>query len=129
MTKKLKYLFLTLGILLGVTATILVPVATTSAKTAFDAACNNKRTNDSTVCANKDGDKIADFVRKIINVLVYLSGSIAVIMIIVGGIRYMTSNGDASKTASAKNTILYSVVGLVVVVMAYAIVAFVLDNL
>jgi hypothetical protein len=47
-------------------------------------------------------------------------------MIVIGGIKYTTSNGDSSAITSAKNTILYSVVGLVVAILAFAIVNFVL---
>lgn len=56
------------------------------------------------------------------------AGIVAVIVIIVGGIRYTTSNGDAAKTKSSKNTILYAVVGLVVIIMAAAITDFVIKN-
>jgi uncharacterized membrane protein YjfL (UPF0719 family) len=49
-------------------------------------------------------------------------------MIIVGGIKYVISNGDSSKVKSAKDTIMYSVVGLVVALLAYAIVKFVLTQ-
>lgn len=52
-------------------------------------------------------------------------GGIAVIMIVIGGIRFATSNGDASSVASAKKTILYSVVGLVVALLAGGIVTLV----
>lgn len=64
-------------------------------------------------------------IKTIINVLLYLLGAIAVVMIVIGGIKYTTSNGDSSSITSAKNTILYSVIGLVVAIMAYAIVNFV----
>ncbi|MNY57155.1 hypothetical protein D3C86_1933160 [compost metagenome] len=47
-------------------------------------------------------------------------------MIIVSGIRYATSNGDSSAVTSAKNTLMYSVIGLIVAILAYAIVNFVL---
>jgi hypothetical protein len=50
-------------------------------------------------------------------------------MIIVGGLRYVTSGGDASSTKAARDTILYAVVGLVIAVMAFAIVNFVLGAL
>jgi hypothetical protein len=63
----------------------------------------------------------------VVNILLYILGAIAVVMIVIGGIRYTTSNGDSSAMTSAKNTILYAVVGLVVAIMAYAIVNFVLD--
>lgn len=65
--------------------------------------------------------------RDIANVLLYVLGAIAVIMIIVGGIRYATSTGDSSRIKAAKDTIMYSVIGLVVAILAFAIVNFVVD--
>lgn len=69
---------------------------------------------------------LSDLITNIVNILLFVLGAIAVIMIVIGGIRYTTSNGDASGITSAKNTILYSVIGLVVALLAYAIVNFVL---
>jgi hypothetical protein len=62
--------------------------------------------------------------KNIVNILLYLLGAIAVIMIVIGGIRYATANGEASSIKSAKDTILYAVIGLIVAIMAYAIVNF-----
>jgi len=64
----------------------------------------------------------------IIDVLLFVLGVAAVIMIIVGGLKYTTSNGDSAAVTSAKNTILYSIVGLIVAILAYAIVKFVLGQ-
>ena len=66
---------------------------------------------------------------KISSVLLFIVGAIAVIMIVIGGIKYTISQGDSSAITSAKNTILYSVIGLVVAILAYAIVNFVVDRL
>ncbi len=66
-------------------------------------------------------------IRTIVNIMLFLLGAIAVLMIIIGGIRYATSNGDANNTKAAKDIILYAVVGLVVAILSYAIVGFVLD--
>lgn len=66
--------------------------------------------------------------KTITNVLLYIIGAIAVIMLIVGGIRYVTSGGDAGAVTSAKNTILYAVVGIVVAILAYAVVNFVITS-
>lgn len=63
-------------------------------------------------------------IKNIVNVLLYFIGVLSVIMIIYGGFRYVTSAGDTSAVASAKNTILYAVVGVVVAGLAYAIVNF-----
>ncbi|MDX2776378.1 pilin [Streptomyces caniscabiei] len=64
----------------------------------------------------------------IVNVMLYILGAIAVIMIVIGGIRYATSGGDSSSIKGAKDTILYAVIGLIVAILAYAIVNFVLDS-
>ena len=61
----------------------------------------------------------------IVNVMLFLIGAISVIMLIIGGIRYTISNGDQGAVTSAKNTIMYAIIGLVVAIMAYAIVGFV----
>jgi glucose uptake protein GlcU len=66
--------------------------------------------------------------RTIINVMLQVLGILAVIMIIVGGIRYTISNGDASRVKAAKDTITYAVVGLIVALLSYAIVNFVIGK-
>ena len=65
----------------------------------------------------------------IINVVVGIVGFLAVVMIIVGGISYTLSAGDANKVKKAKDTIMYGIIGLIVAILAYAIVNFVLANL
>lgn len=84
----------------------------------------------STTC-NKPGEtnNIGTVLKAITNILLFLVGAVSVIMIIVGGLRYVTSGGDSSSVTSAKNTVLYAIVGLIVAAMAYAIVNFVLTNL
>lgn len=65
----------------------------------------------------------------ITNVLLFIIGAVSVIMLIIGGIRYTVSGGDSAAVTSAKNTILYAVVGIIVALLAYAIVNFVLGSL
>ncbi len=64
----------------------------------------------------------------IINIFSVIVGVIAVVMIIVGGFRYITSGGKQESVGSAKNTILYALIGLVVVALAQIIVRFVLNK-
>lgn len=71
---------------------------------------------------------IGTLIKTIVNLLLFILGAVAVIMIVIGGIKYTVSNGDSSAVTSAKNTILYAVVGLIVALMAYAIVNFVLNH-
>lgn len=61
----------------------------------------------------------------IVNIFSAIVGVIAVIMIIVGGLRYITSGGDSSKVGAAKNTLIYAIIGLIVVALAQIIVHFV----
>jgi hypothetical protein cdiviTM7_00627 len=74
-----------------------------------------------------DGDK--GLIKTVVNVLLWAVGILSVIMIIFSGFRYITSAGDASKTKSAQSTLIYSVVGLIVAIMAYAIVNMVTNRL
>lgn len=66
--------------------------------------------------------------KTIVNVLLFIIGAISVIMLIIGGIRYTVSGGDSSAVTAAKNTILYAVVGIIVAILAYAIVNFVITS-
>ncbi len=68
-------------------------------------------------------------VKTLVNVFLGIIGALSVVMIIYGGFKYVTSAGEASALTSAKNTILYAVVGLVIAVSAYAISSFVIDTL
>lgn len=68
-------------------------------------------------------------IKNIIDIVLGVVGIIAVVMMIMGGISFITSQGDAGKVTKARNTILYGVVGLIVALLAFAIVNFVLGNL
>ncbi|MDR3298128.1 MAG: pilin [Candidatus Nomurabacteria bacterium] len=67
-------------------------------------------------------------IQLIINLIIFAIGLIAVIMVILGGIQYSTSQGDSGKVKKAKDTIMYGIIGLVVAILAFAIVNFVLSS-
>ena len=67
-------------------------------------------------------------VNNVLSVVFTLVGVIAVIMIVVGGVYYVTSNGDAEKIKKGKSTIMYGIIGLIVSLLAFAIVTFVLKS-
>jgi hypothetical protein len=81
------------------------------------------------IAGNDATSKINNIVHTIVNLLSALVGIIAVIMIIVGGFRYITSGGNDTSVTAAKNTILYAIIGLVVVALAQIIVRFTLSKL
>ena len=92
-------------------------VAAATCKTAIlTAACNLPNPNpDSTIPT-------------ILNIVFSIAASVALLMVVINGFRYITAHGDPNSTASAKNGILYALVGLVVVMAAYSIVAFVVKG-
>jgi hypothetical protein len=63
------------------------------------------------------------------NTLIFLVGAVAVIYLIIGGVRYVVSSGDSKAVESAKNTILYAIIGIVVAVISFALVSFVINAL
>ncbi|MBR2658426.1 hypothetical protein IKG28_01375 [Candidatus Saccharibacteria bacterium] len=67
--------------------------------------------------------------KQVTNTILYIVGIIAVIMLIIGGIRYVISGGDAKKVTDAKNTVLYAIIGLIIAFLAFAIVNFVITAL
>lgn len=75
------------------------------------------------------GLSVSDIFTKVANALTFIIGGASVIMIIIGGLRYVTSNGDAKQAAEGRQTILYSVIGVVVAIAAYAIIQFVTKSL
>lgn len=82
----------------------------------------------STDCTEQDGESFSDLAKKIINVFSIVVGTVSVIMIIIGGFRYIISGGDSTGVTAAKNTILYAIVGLVIVLFSQIIVRFVISN-
>lgn len=85
-------------------------------------------TDDSCTTGTEGTDQVNNAVKLGLNLFSAIVGIIAVVMIIVGGIKYITSGGDSGNITSAKNTIMYAVIGLVVVALAQIIVNFVLER-
>ncbi len=91
-------------------------------KKGVDATCTGDQ------CAGSAEGKVNTLVQDIINIFSWIVGVVSVIMVIFGGFRYITSGGDAGKVTSAKNTIVYALVGLVIAALAQVLVLFVLGN-
>jgi hypothetical protein len=80
-------------------------------------------------CGTAQADtQVSNVFANIINFFSLLVGIVCVIMIIIGGFQYVVSNGDTGKISTAKNTIIFALVGLVIVAMAQFIVHFVLGK-
>lgn len=120
--KRIKQVLISLAFVVGL-STAIVPASPVAAINVFEGCKGN---NSSEVCSGRSQEQANDIVKPVVNTLLYILGAIAVIMIIIGGFRYTLSGGDNTGVAAAKNTILYSVIGLVVAILAWAIVNFVI---
>lgn len=76
--------------------------------------------------ASADSDKFTNLVTNIINIFSMVVGAVSVLMLVIGGFRYIVSSGDSSGVQGAKNTIIYALVGLAVVFFAQIITRFVI---
>ena len=134
--QKLKFKLLVLALPFVSLFAFAVPVAAQGPKLQ-DSLCqgvdtlqisSDNQTND---CQSEDAndDKVNELIKQVINIISAIVGVIAVVMIIIGGFRYITSGGQPDKVTSAKNTILYGLIGLVIVALAQVIVQFVLTKI
>ncbi|HZM63709.1 MAG TPA: pilin [Candidatus Saccharimonadales bacterium] len=78
-------------------------------------------------CADGTSD-INRIISVFLNIFSVVIGIVAVVMIMVGGFKYITAGGDSSKVTSAKHTIIYALIGIIVVAMAQFLVQFVLQK-
>lgn len=120
-----------IGVTLGISSLIVCGAAASSSQafaacSGTGAQCAKEGSENANTGSSRTGD-LKTVVQTITNVLLFLVGVIAVIMIVIGGLKYTASNGDSNQITSAKNTILYAVIGLIVAMLAYALVQFVID--
>ena len=113
---------LALGLSLVVPA--VAPVAVNAANSTIANGANSAKGDGQQ--SNLDGN--TGVFKTISDVMLYIIGAISVIMLIIGGIRYVVSAGEQAAVTSAKNTILYSIVGIIVAIVAYAVVNFVITS-
>ena len=127
MQKKIKNLLVASAIFLSFGAYI---PAIAHATPASDACSGIQLVDPGAKCNDAAASQSAfsGILKTVINVFSIVIGAVSVVMIIIGGFRYIISGGDSSATKSAKDTILYAVVGLAVVIFAQTIVRFVITR-
>ncbi|MEO8785077.1 MAG: pilin [Candidatus Saccharimonadales bacterium] len=133
MIKRIKFALLAFVAVFMFAMPVLVP-ALASADTISQGLCNgaNFQADTTQSCDSVNdtqaNDRINHIITVVINAFSLVVGIAAVIMIIVGGLKYIISGGEAGNVTSAKNTILYAIIGLVVVALAQFVVKFVLNK-
>lgn len=99
----------------------------------FDVNCTSiKAQNESAVCNSRTSDDPLagsdGLIIRIANIIAFVAGAAAIIMILVGSIQFITAGGDASNAKNARNTVLYALIGLAIVLLARSIVIFVVRH-
>ena len=112
-----------MGLVLAVVSTPVI-----SAATPQETACETLK-NLGEECNDAAENKVIDVIEKVIDILSLVVGIGSVLMITISGFRFVVSGGEANTVKSARSGIVYALIGIVVVVLAQAIVAFVLHNL
>lgn len=134
MIKKLRSYSLSIVALLTLLAPTVVP-AIASASCSATASSVSQGVNIATGAstnncssASVNNNDIGKAAREIVTLFSIIVGVVSILMIIYGGFRYITSGGDSGKVGNAKNTLIYAIVGLVIVALAQLIVHFVLNQ-
>lgn len=126
---KIRKLLVAFAILLNLSPLVLAQsVVYAQAKDAVCSGVGLAGNGGDTGCTQTTGNTVEDVLRLGLQIFSLIIGIAAVIMIMVGGLRYITSGGDSGRLASAKDTILYAIIGLVVVALAQIIVKFVINK-
>lgn len=108
-----------------VLALSLVLMPATAMAATSTSACNGAKA----VGGECDDKGLKTSLDAVFSTLFYVIGAVAVLIIILGGIYYITSTGDAARIKRAKDTVLYAVIGLVLTILARAIVGFVIGQI
>lgn len=125
----MKRVFLILAAALSLTSLVLVPAQPALAASKDDVCAGVGIASGGKDCTPTSGvTSINTVINTGLRLFQVIVGLIAIIMMITAGLRFITSSGDPTKVASARNTILYAAVGIVVVVMSEVIIQFVLNR-
>jgi type IV secretion system pilin len=131
---KLKFLILSFFLLLSLVFTGCHPVKT-SAFDLFGDVCSGQGSS-STACQeklNRGGENRLSgpngIIKTAANIMALVTGIAAVIVIIIGGLSFVTAGGNAEQAATARRRVLFALVGLVVVALAWSIVTFATNHL
>lgn len=128
-----------LATLLTLLTLLALPAAPAAAYDPFGEVCENAGTGSDSVACNQEIDDEGNYldpisgedgvIMQVISILAWVIGVASVIIIIISGMKYITANGDANSIKSAKNTLLYAIIGLLIFVSAQSIMWFVATRL
>lgn len=121
MKKSLKIMFVSIAL------TLIPTFMSANVSAQANLACDGLSISSGGDCEPKESEPtFQNVIKSALNILSFVAGAIAVIMVIIAGTRFMTSQGDPGKVAGARSAVIYAVIGILIVVLAQSIVFFVL---
>lgn len=127
---------LSIGFFVGLLGAVSVPRPASAAVLPFDGACSSSAAaSESPICKDKNNTSpdlnpfsgSGGVLMRATKLFVFVVGAASILIIIFGGIKYITSDGDANSISSAKSTVLYAFIGLIIALIAQAIIVFVIN--
>lgn len=133
MMRFIRRIAITTGVLMALASPLWAGAVTQAQYDPLEDACKSSlSSSQSAACQDKSSENPVfgenGVVTRVVSILSMVVGVLSVIMIVIGGLRYVLSAGDSNNTGAAKNTILYAVIGLVIALLAQAIVVFVISR-
>ncbi len=130
---KIRLALIILSLAIGLSVPLLAPASVLARPNITDKLCEgaNLEIGSGVSCETSGveaNQKINEVITLVINMFSLIVGVVAVIMIILGGLKYITSGGESGNITGAKNTILYAIIGLIIVALSQFIVKFVLGK-
>ncbi len=122
---------LLLSLLVTTSAVLFLSIPAMAQNVVTDPACGVGGTGGSAYCQQSGSNPIVGpngLITKVINIISYIAGIAAVIMVIISGIMFVNSHGDSNSVKTARNTLMYAIIGLIIVVIAQTLVRFVLSR-
>lgn len=125
----MKRIFLHLTLIIGLlSATFLAPLSYAHAATgSIDAVCEGV-TGVGGGCNQQEASRVGKTIKTALRIMQVIAGLLAVFYLISAGLKFITSSGSSEGVKSARNTILYTAIGIIIVLLSEAIIRFVLDR-
>lgn len=131
----MKTIFKTLTVILFATIFLALPIKVSAAFNPYEQTCSESNASDSSVCKDSQGSDVNPIsgkdgiINRAANIIAIIAGIIAIVIIMISGLKLITSAGDSQKLTESRNAIIYASAGLVVIALARLIVSFIMGFL
>jgi len=124
----IKKIITTLAVLISGILPLSIPLSTQAISSPVNQACNGLKQLTGGTCSNTSDAGVGSIVKNVINIVSLIVGFVSVLVIMFSGFRFITAGGDQNTVSSARNTLMYAVIGLTIAAIAQLIVHIALNS-